>query len=208
LGKTWTSAEGEKQQIPVTTPDSPPRVRDYQKENRNVYLKDMDYDADGNPVCLIITSKGHEPGPSNAPYMWTIVYRRNNSWSFTEVCESDHNYDMGSLYISEEVWRIVAPTEDPPQKYGVGGEIALWESRDSGATWSRDSQITSASELNHSYIRRPENFKDPFCFFWATGHPHEFSKSELYFGDFQGNVWKLPYTMGVDKAKPVQVVFD
>lgn len=30
-------------------------------------------------------------------------------------------------------------------------------------------------------------------FFDRHGNPAKFSKSELYFGNFEGEVWKLPY---------------
>ena len=59
--------------------------------------------------------------------------------------------------------------------------------------------------MSHAYVRRPVNFKTPFCFFWADGHSHEFSKSELYFGDFKGNIWKLPYNMKNDFEKPLKI---
>ena len=59
--------------------------------------------------------------------------------------------------------------------------------------------------MSYSYVRKPVNYKTPFCFFWASGHSHEFSKSELFFGDFDGNIWRLPYDMKDDYEKPVKV---
>jgi hypothetical protein len=109
---------------------------------------------------------------------------------------------MGSLFISENNWKIIGPTENGPQKWGVGGELAIWESVDSCKTWGKSKQITSQSTFSHSYVRRPVDFKPPFCFFWADGDSHKFSNSELYFGDFEGNVWKLPSEMKAESEKP------
>lgn len=204
-GKSWSDAFGTPIDLPVSDVGSPARVVDYAAQKQNVYMKDMAYDGDGNPVCLYLTSAGHEPGPANAPYTWKLTFLRNQVWHSAEVCQSDHNYDMGSLYLSDSVWMVVAPTEDPPQPNGVGGEIAIWKSKDLGISWSKAFQVTHESPLNHSYIRRPENFKAPFCFFWATGDPHEFSISNLYFGDFQGHIWELPYHMTRENEKPFQL---
>ena len=112
---------------------------------------------------------------------------------------------MGSLYIAEDAWNIVGPTEKGPQPWGVGGEIAIWQSTDMGETWEKHKDLTSNSELSHSYVRRPLDFKDPFCFFWSDGHSHEISKSELYFGNFEGEIWKLLYDMQNDFEKPVRI---
>jgi hypothetical protein len=206
-GETWTDAEGRQLAIPVVDTGSSAKVLDFEMQGLHVYLKDMDYDSNGNPICLVLTSQGHEPGPGNAPYTLRLV-RRNphtSGWEQIPVCESDHNYDMGSLYLTDSLWYVVAPVADPPQAWGVGGEVVLYGSRDEGGQWELLKQITRSSELNHSYIRRPENFSPPFCFFWASGHPHRQSISELYFGDFRGRVWKLPYTMGSENAFPQRV---
>jgi hypothetical protein len=112
---------------------------------------------------------------------------------------------MGSLYISGEKWSIVGPTEKGAQAWGVGGEIAIWQSIDGGENWEKAMTVTENSELSHSYVRRPVNFKDPFCYFWADGHSHEFSKSKLYFGNFKGEIWQLPYRMQKDKEEPIRI---
>ena len=112
---------------------------------------------------------------------------------------------MGSIFIIDDEWKIVGPTENGPQKYAVGGEIAIWASNDSGNTWSKEKVITKNSKLNHSYVRRPVGSKSPFSFFWANGNPEKISKSKLFFGDFEGNVYQLPYTMNKDWEKPIKV---
>ncbi|MBA7557847.1 hypothetical protein ES705_50625 [subsurface metagenome] len=172
-----------------------------------LYMKDMGFDSKGNPVCLYITSGGHEPGPENRPYQWKVTYRDGDKWTTRDICESDHNYDMGSLFVSDSSWIVVGLTETGPQLWGTGGEIAIWSSENKGRDWVKQRDVTMKSELNHCYVRRPLDAKAPFCFFWASGHAHEFSISELYFGDFNGQVWKLPYTMNEDFGKPEKIEF-
>jgi hypothetical protein len=205
FGKTWTTAEGLEVQIPVRDQASPARLADYASQSKNIYLKDMGFDPDGHPACLYIRSNGHEPGPRSAPYEWCITKWNGESWHTSVVCTSDHNYDMGSLYILEDKWRIVGPTEKGPQAWGVGGELAIWQSTDGGETWEKLKTISRNSKLSHSYVRRPVNFKEPFCFFWSDGHAHKLSRSELYFGNFNGEIWKLPYSMTSNYEKPVKI---
>jgi hypothetical protein len=195
FGKTWTSVDGVKMELPLVNLESSALTVNYRFKNKNVYLKDMGFDDDGNPVCLYVRSNGHEPGPKSAPYEWCITKWDGKKWVTTLVTTSDHNYDMGSIFITDDKWKIVGPTETGPQKWGVGGELALWKSEDKGATWKKKKQLTDNSKMSHSYVRKVVNGKAPFCFFWADGHSHEFSKSQLYFGDFEGNIWKLPYEM-------------
>ncbi|WP_163324109.1 BNR-4 repeat-containing protein [Draconibacterium mangrovi] len=205
LGKTWTTVDGTKLDIPITEQNSPARAVDYASKSKNVYMKDMAFDAAGNPVCLYIRSYGHMPGAISQPYEWCVTKWSGAHWQTYRVTESDHNYDMGSLFIQGNTWKVVGPTEQGPQKWGVGGELAVWVSNDSGQNWIKERQLTENSVISHSYVRKPVNYKAPFCYFWADGHAHEFSKSEIFFGDFDGNIWKLPYQMKDDYEKPVKV---
>ncbi|MEN8117310.1 MAG: BNR-4 repeat-containing protein [Bacteroidota bacterium] len=205
FGKNWTTVDGIKQELPVKKQKTPARVVDYASQSKNVYLKDMEFDKDGNPVCLYIRSYGHEPGPRNAPYQWCITKWDGNNWQTFVVTTSDHNYDMGSLFIAGNEWKIVGPTERGPQQWGVGGELAIWKSANKGETWEMIKQLTTNSKMSHSYVRKPVNYKTPFCFFWADGHSHKFSRSELWFGDFEGNIWQLPYVMKNDFEEPLRV---
>ena len=191
--------------IPLKNQMSPARVVDYASQSRNIYLKDMAYNSEGYPAILYIRSYSHEPGKRGGPYEWCITKWGGETWQTFKVTESDHNYDMGSLFISEEEWKIVGPTEEGPQKWGVGGELAIWKSTDKGETWQKVKQLTKNSKMSHAYVRKVVNGKAPFNFLWADGHSHEFSKSELYFGDFKGNIWKLPYDMKEDYEKPLKV---
>ncbi|MCY1719024.1 BNR-4 repeat-containing protein [Prolixibacteraceae bacterium Z1-6] len=205
MGKTWKSVDGAELKLPLLQRETPARAIDYQSKGKNVYMKDMGFDAAGNPVCLYVRSNGFKPGPVSQPYEWCVTKWDGVNWQTFVVCESDHNYDMGSIYISDTEWKIVGPTEPGPPKWGVGGELAVWGSKDRGESWKRKKVLTRNSQYSHAYVRRPLNFKAPFCFFWASGHSHEFSKSELYFGDFKGNIWKLPYNMQNDYEKPVKI---
>lgn len=203
-GKTWTTVQQDTLLVPIHSIDSPARVIDYDSQKKNVYLKDMRFNQNGHPILLYITSNGHEPGPKNGPYEWRITKWTGKNWETTVVCGSDHNYDMGSLYLEKDSWKIVGPTEPGPQKYGTGGEIAVWISRDKGEHWKKEKQITSSSPWNHSYVRRPIRAKAPFQFFWANGDSQKFGKSELFFGDFNGTIYKLPYTMKANTEKPIK----
>lgn len=206
-GRSWEDINGNVSSIPLKDVDITERVINYHSQNKNVYLKDMGFDHKGNPACLYLISGGHEPGPKNEPYQLCVTRWTGFSWHTSVICEADHNYDMGSLFIGDSVWKMVAPTESGPQAYGAGGEITIWKSLNQGETWELERRLTHDSELNHSYVRRPINAKAPFCFFWATGDPGKLSKSELYFGDFEGNVWKLPYFMEQDVAEPLKIDF-
>ena len=127
-------------------------------------------------------------------------------WHFHEVTRSTHNYDVGQLWIEGDVWRILGPTEPGPQHWGTGGEVALWESRDQGESWERVKILTSNSELNHAYVRRPLNAHPEFYAFWADGNPDQFSPSRLYFTDRDATqVWQLPYRMTSEFERPLVV---
>ncbi|WP_149303976.1 BNR-4 repeat-containing protein [Pareuzebyella sediminis] len=205
FGEYWTSAGKQRTDLPLSAIQGNARVIDYHDQKKNVYLKDMTFDRFGNPVCLYITSGGHEPGPENGPYEWRVTFWTGTQWITKIVCTSDHNYDMGSIFIENDTWKIVGPTENGPQPYGVGGEIVIWSSLDAGFTWKKEKEITKNSTLNHSYIRRPLHYKAPFSFYWADGNPKELSMSRLYFGDFTGNVYQLPYYMTEAWEKPIKV---
>lgn len=202
LGKIWQDAKGNSLQIPLTELGSSALVQDYYSQSKNVYLKDMNFDKDGRPVCLFITSDGHEPGPKNGLRHWKIAYWTGELWQISTVTTSDHNYDMGSLWIEPKKWTVVCPSQNSPQVYGGGGEIAVWISRDQGMSWSQKKKVTESSARNNNYIRRVHGGKKPFEFFWADGNPEEFSISKLYFGARNGKTWIMPYIMNKPLAKP------
>ena len=167
-------------------------------------MKDINFDDNGNPIVLYITSKGYESGPDNMPRTWTTARWTGSAWDIQGGdIVSDNNYDTGSLYIeSDALWRIVGPTEVGPQPYNPGGEMAFWESHDKGNSWNKCRQMTTNSDYNHTYARRPVNARPDFYAFWADGHGRRPSNSRLYFCNDQGDVFRLPVTMTEDAARP------
>ena len=202
LGETWESAGGELLECPLTSVENPALVYNYQAEGLNVYIKDIQLDDIGNPIILYLTSKGYESGPKNAPRTWTTARWNGEQWDIKPAMESDNNYDMGSLYIEAEgVWRIIAPTETGPQPFNPGGEVAMWTTDDYGATWNRIMNLTSGSEFNHTYVRRPVNAHPDFYALWADGHARKPSSSRIYFCDKKGDAFMLPEKMTCDSIK-------
>ena len=207
FGNTWQTVDQLTLNLPLTDINSPARVMNYAVAKKNIYLKDMVYDKIGNPICLYLKSNGHRPGPNSAPYQWEVTLWTGTKWSTHEIITSDHNYDMGSLWVNDNLWELVVPSGLAPQKWGVGGEIEIWTSTDKGKIWTKEKAVTNSSDFNHSYIRKVIDGKSPFIFFWADGNPHEFGKSQLYFGDLNGDVFRLPYIMNDDFIKPQRINF-
>ncbi len=207
FGKTWKNVQGEKLELPLTTVENPALVHDFRSEKRNVYMKDVAYDAEQRPVILVLTSGGWESGPIHDPRTWQTARWTGSEWEIRSVTNSDNNYDTGSLYIEDDgLWRIIGPTETGPQRYNTGGEVAIWTSSDQGATWKKIRQLTHDSELNHGYCRKPINAHPDFYALWADGHGRQVSESHLYFCNRDGSkVCMLPVEMEGEFAKPVQV---
>ena len=203
-GKTWKTVAGKTVETPLTTTNNPALVYDSRKDNLLVYLKDLNYDADGHPVILFLTSKGFEPGPENGPRVWQTARWNGKEWNFRNITTSLNNYDHGSLYVEKKnLWRIIAPTEPGPQPYNPGGEMAMWTSSDEGKTWKKEKQLTRNSTRNQNYARRPLNAHADFYAIWADGNGRAPSESNLYFTNKKGtHVWRLPSVMKEDFAKP------
>lgn len=194
MGETWTTADGQPAKLPISNNDDPARIRNYSDEGRLVYMKDLNFDHHGNPVILCVTSSDSHPGPQGDPRNWEIAHWNGSNWDFHTITQSTHNYDTGSLYVEGNLWRVFAPTERGPQEWGQGGEIAIWESNDAGASWSKTKQVTSNSERNQSYVRRPVNAHPDFYTFWCDGSPDQLSEVHLYFTDRNGKkVTAMPY---------------
>ncbi|MBI1318559.1 MAG: hypothetical protein GC168_06385 [Candidatus Hydrogenedens sp.] len=208
FGESWQTIDGETVDLPLTDPNGPGLVRDYRAEGRLVYMKDIEFDEAGNPVILIVTSGHHMPGPEAEPRRFELVRWDGAQWVYSAAAPAHHNYDMGSLYLERpDLWRIIAPTEIGPQRWGAGGEMALWESINHGADWTKVRDITNDSPLNHTYARKPLNAQDDFYALWADGHTETESPSHLYFTNHDGTaVWQLPYTMDAAFAVPERVL--
>lgn len=206
MGKSWTTISGERVEIPLLEINNPALVRDFLSENKLVHIHDINFDKNGNPVILILLSNDVFPGTSGHPREWMIVCWNGNKWNFHKVCESTHNYDLGSLFISDKEWKIIGPTEPGPQKYGTGGEIALWISNNEGADWKKVRNLTENSIYNHSFVRHPVNEQKDFYAFWADGDADKLSPSRLYFTNEKcDKVWVLPYEMTRNLIKPRRI---
>jgi hypothetical protein len=204
FGETWTTIDGKELALPLDNRDNPALIVDYEAMGRNAYITKLLFDKDGNPVILVVTSGGYMPGPENDPRTWEIVHWSGEKWATHEITRSDHNYDMGSLYIDGDRWTLIGPALQGPQPYHTGGEVGLWVSTDSGQTWTLQRRVTSNSPMNHSYLRRPHNPSDPFFGIWADANSAEFSKSRLFFTNSTGDrVYILPYTMNSDYEEPI-----
>ncbi len=201
-GQSWQNIDGEEMELPLTAIENPALVKDYAKEGLNVYINDVAFDDQGNPAILYVTSGGYEAGPSNDPRIWNLAYHNGKEWSFSEITNSDNNYDMGSIFLEEDgTWRIIGPTQPGPQAYNTGGEMVMWVSRDQGKNWEKVKNLTSGSEKNHSYARKSITPHPDFYAFWADGHGREPSESSLYVANKEGEVFRLPENMKRDKAK-------
>ena len=204
MGKTWKTAAGETIEPPLKDVKNPALVRDYEAEGLLQYMKDINYDADGHPIILHVTSKGWQPGPRNGPHTWRVAHWTGSEWAFHVVTVSDNNYDTGCIHVEADgTWRVIGPTELGPQPFNPGGEVAMWVSTDRGAAWPKTRQLTKDSPYNHTYARRPVNAHPDFYALWADGHGREPSESRLYFCDKTGErVMRLPPHMDAHFAEP------
>jgi hypothetical protein len=206
MGKTWMTADNRVIATPLADVKNEALIRDYEAEGKLVYISDLNFDKDGNPVILVVLSNSHEPGPEAGAREWVVISRRDQKWNFNKVCESTHNYDMGSLFISDKEWRIIGPTEPGPRLYGTGGEVALWNSTDNGIQWVKAHNITLKSVYNNSFVRRPVNAQKEFYALWTDGNTEQLSKSCLYFTNEKCNrVYILPYEMKKEQEKPLRI---
>jgi hypothetical protein len=192
-GDTWQTMAGQTIQTPVAVRDNPALVVDYADRGRLVYLKDVAVDDDGNPAVLYLTSDGHPPGPDGAPRRLRVTRWTGTDWTTATVGTCTHNYDAGCLYPGDP-WRVVAPTDPGPQRWGTGGEVVVYRRGDDG--WKRERALTADSERNHTYVRRPRNAVSPFEALWADGNTRRESASRLYMASQDGTAaWQLPDQM-------------
>ncbi len=205
-GKTWTTADGVTPvELPILREEGPALVHNYRVEGRNCYIKDINFDEDGNPVIYCVTSDNWRPGPLGGVRKHEIVRWDGKKWVFTSFATSTNAYDTGSIWVDGKEWTIIAPTAAGPQRWGGGGEMTMWKSTNKGKTWDKVKQMTYDSPRNHGYARRPLNCHDGFYAFWADGNSDINSISYLYFCDKAGNVFRMPYKMEEEWAKPEPV---
>jgi hypothetical protein len=202
-GHTWHNVAGETIALPLESADNPARAFDYESEARLVYLKQLQFDKQGHPLLMYLTSGGYEPGPANVPRTWTLARWDRNAWQRSEITTSDHNYDFGSLYLEANgVWRLIAPTAPGAQPFGTGGQMEMWTSNE-GRNWNKVKSLTHDAKYNHSYARQPLGARPDFYALWGSGDTLRPSESELFFTDRDGShVWRLPTKMDTPTAKP------
>lgn len=203
-GASWRAADGSGIETPIVAEKNPALARDYRAEGLLVYLKDLNFDGEGRPVILHLTSRDYRSGPHSGPRVWRTARWTGADWEVRRVTTSDHNYDHGSLYIEDGgTWRIIAPTAPGPEPHTTGGDVVLWVSDDRGGSWRKVKQLTRARERNHTYVRRPVNAHPDFYALWADGKTLEPSPSSLYFTSRDGErVFRLPERMEGATAPP------
>lgn len=202
FGRSWKTRSGEEVSLPLTQINNPALVHDFTTPGLNCYLLDIALNSKAEPAIMVVTSRGYQPGPENAPRQWRLFQYRN-AWEHSIVTTSDNNYDMGSIYFeSPTEIKVIAPAIQGPQKYNPGGEVAIWASQDGGKSWQLERQLTKDSPRNHTYVRRPINAHPDFYAIWADGHGRQPSVSYLYFSNKSGTTFRLPRTMPEAEAVP------
>ncbi len=204
---------------------APALVHDYAAEGRLVYLKDVAFDPDGNPVLVYLTSPQFHPGPivESVPGRTSTCPRTVHTaawdpgagaWTIRDVGRVDHNYDYGVLRIEggadgeEPLWRLTFPMGEGPQPHGTGGEMRVLTSRDRGRSWRTEHRYAGLSGFNHTYARKILHGHRDFTTLWADGDPNGYSPSDLYFANADGSaVHRLPraFPGGVDRLSPRRV---
>lgn len=197
FGETWKTAGGDSVTPPIVAPETEALIHDYERDGLLVYLKDLNFDAMGRPIILYLTSHAGSAGPQGDPRRWCTARWNGAEWVILDAMTSDNNFDTGCLHVEPDgLWRIIAPTEPGPQRYNVGGQVAVWTSPDQGATWTRDRLVTSDHAHNHSYVRRPVHAHPDFYALWADGDTRHSSESHLYFCNARGDrLVRLPFDM-------------
>ena len=62
MGRTWRTVGDAPMETPVTHVHSSALVREYTRERKRGYLKDINVEKDGRPVLLVVTSNDHRLG--------------------------------------------------------------------------------------------------------------------------------------------------
>lgn len=206
FGKTWKTTDNNQAIIPLSKIDNEALICDFISEKIRVFLLDMDFDSDGYPVLLVITSRNSDPVENQFDGTLGIVHRVNNSWDLVEICDADNINDSGTLSTQSGYWEVLASAGHTGKKGVAGGEITRWISKNEGLNWIKDRDVTYNSQYPNSFVRRPLNARKDFHAIWADGDPEKISESKLYFTNSEGNkVWVLPYEMVSDFKRPQRI---
>ena len=117
-GKTWTTADGTVVELPILREQGPALIRDFHKEGKNCYIKDINFDYKGNPVIYYVTSDNHLTGPDGGARVHSVARWTGKKWKFSDFTESTHCYDSGSLWVDGKEMTIITPSDPGPQLWG------------------------------------------------------------------------------------------
>jgi hypothetical protein len=207
FGETWTTVDGRVVETPLDDRDNPALITDYEAKGKVAFPNKLLFDEDDHPVILYITAFGAAPVLENSPRVWKITRWTGEEWITRNVTVSDHIYDMGTFFIHEDRWSLIAPALPGPQAGFTGGEVGVYETKDPDQDWWQlKRRVTLDSPFNHGYMRRPHNPVDPFFAIWADSNSQENSISRIYFTNSRGDrLFKLPYKMEGDYAEPAEL---
>ncbi len=184
-GRTWQSVGGQ----PVTTPvrqapdsaivlDSPAGER--------VYLKDIDFTADGRPVALFLTSQDWRPGPQPPPgrILW-IAEWNGEEWVRYSVGFPDHNYDTGSLTrLADGRWVLAHPADETDDEAWVTGGQVHVELLESSFKPAQEVEVVTQDGLPFdgplTYVRDSRGSGPDALFFAAGGSALENRERTLF----------------------------
>ena len=206
FGRTWRNGEGKSLATPITNVSNAALVYDSRKDGLLVYLKDLNFDAQGHPVILFLTSKGFEPGPENGPRaMENRALDRQGMGHSPLYHLRQQLRPRLALYRAGRNVANHRSDRSRPAALQSGRRNGDVDQPDQGATWKRVKQLTHNSPRNHTYARRPLNAHPDFYALWADGNARQPSESCLYFTNQRGDhVWRLPPALTADFATPEQ----
>ena len=195
-GMNWETAAGEPLNLPLIKPDNPALVLDARAAGELVYIKDVQFDQEGRPVLLYLTSHSAWPAVGDGRHVWWLARFNGQGWSHNRVTKSGHNYDHGSLLlVAEDDWRLLAPTDPGPQTPATGGTMVMHRSADGGKTWRRDRAVLTDPDRCHTYARRPLHAHRDLSWVWAAADAHHPGAVTLFAADAGGHTTELPRTM-------------
>jgi putative BNR repeat neuraminidase len=161
-GTTWRRSDGNAYTLPIGERRA---EKVFDSATHGVWLKDIQLDSQGTPYLLFVDAdvKTYE-------CTWKTAGLSIEGWTVSDVAQSDHMYDAGSLAIlSDDDFRIWGPTA-VSQPYEDGGEIEEFQSIDRGATWARTDRLTTDSNYSHNQVKTVFNHqKGDFRIIWSYG---------------------------------------
>jgi hypothetical protein len=189
--------------VPLEGTSNPALVCDFGKDWR-FFLRDLQFDRAGRPVMLYILRHRRKALPAPESRIWSTSRWASREWETTGTLYSDQDYDAGCLLIERNLQYAVLPTDPGPRRNTAGGNLVRWRSEDQGRSWY-PRPLTFDTDLNHNWVRHPQDGQPDFELIWADGNTRRPSESHLYCADAAGNVYLLPVTMSTDAAKPKRV---